>query len=127
MLAASKTNTSKISPTFIVFLLLCLFFIISFLSVLTQSATYDEARNYNYGKGILLDGNSNRPGDVSALDGVRIDGSMMALSALNALPSKIASFLPEGGLRSILESMLMARLVTILLSVLVAVLIHHWS
>lgn len=113
-------------PNFIAFLLLCVFFIISFLSVLGQSPTYDEARNYNYGKGIL-NGDANRPGDISALDGTRIDGSMMAISAVNALPYKISSFLPEGMLRSILESSMTARLVSILFSVLVALLIFRWS
>lgn len=121
-----KYSFSKISPNFIAFLLICAFFIISFLSVLGQSPTYDEARNYNYGKGIL-NGDSSRPGDISALDGTRIDGSMMAISAVNALPRKIAQGLPDGGLRSILESAVTARLVTILISILVALLIYHWT
>jgi hypothetical protein len=114
------------SANFIAFLLICVFFTLSFLSVLSQSPTYDEARNFNYGKSIL-DGNSDRPGDVSSLDGIRIDGSMMAISAVNALPFKVASFLPDGMLRSVLESIVTARLVSILFSILVALLIYHWT
>jgi hypothetical protein len=121
-----KYSLSTISPNFIAFLLLCVFFMLSFFSVLGQSATYDEARNYNYGKRIL-NGNSDRPGDISILDGVRIDGSMMAASAFNGIPSKIATFLPQGELRSLLGSIFIARLVTIFFSLLVAWLIHHWT
>lgn len=121
-----KYSLSTISPDFIAFLLLCVFFMLSFFSVLGQSPTYDEARNYNYGKSIL-NGDSDRPGDISILDGARIDGSMMPASALNGLPSKIASIFPQGGLRSLLGSIFIARLVTILFSLLVAVVIHHWT
>lgn len=126
MAAISQTTSPKISPNFIVFLLLCVFFIISFLSVLIQSPTYDEGRNYSYGKAIL-NGDSSRPGDVSTLDGTRIDGSTMAISAINALPSKIASFMPANGFRFFLEGIVAARLVTIFFSVLAALLIHHWT
>jgi hypothetical protein len=122
----TSQRLSQISPNFIALLLLCVFFMLSFFSVLGQSPTYDEARNYNYGKSIL-NGNSNRPGDVSILDGVRIDGSMMAASALNGIPSKIATVLPQSGFRSLLESIFVARLVTILFSLLAAWLIHHWT
>ena len=122
-----KFSFSKLSPNFIVFLLLCVFFIIGFLSVLDKSATYDEARNFNYGRSIL-NGDSNRPGDISVLDGVRIDGSMMAISAINAIPNKIGSTLANNtGIKSLLESILTARLITIFFSTLVALLIYHWS
>ncbi len=121
-----KYSLPNISPNFIAFLSICFFFTVSFLSVLGQSPTYDEARNYNYGKGIL-NGDSNRPGDISSLDGTRIDGSMMAISAINALPYKIGSFLSNGTLQSMLESIITARLVTIFFSLLIALLIFHWT
>jgi hypothetical protein len=114
------------SPRFVIFLLLAVFFLIGFLSVLDKSPTYDEARNFNYGR-TILNGDSNRPGDVSMLDGTRIDGSMMPLSAVNGIPFKIASYLPEGTLQSILKSIVTARLITLLFSVLTALLIYQWS
>ncbi len=116
----------NLSPRFIILLLLSVFFLIGFLSVLDKSATYDEARNFNYGR-TILNGDSNRPGDVSSLDGTRIDGSMMPLSALNGIPFKIASYLPEGILQSILKSIVTARLITLLFSMLTAILIFQWS
>lgn len=119
-------KSRPLSPNFIVFCLLCVFFIISFLSALLLSATYDEARNYNYGKSIVS-GDSNRPGDISILDGTRIDGSMMAASALNAIPFKIASFLGDSGFSRLLSSILTARMVTIIFSVLAALLVFRWS
>jgi hypothetical protein len=116
----------NLSPQFIVFLLLSVFFLIGFLSVLDKSPTYDEARNFNYGR-TILNGDSNRPGDVSILDGTRIDGSMMPLSAVNGIPFKIGSYLPEGVLQSILKSIVTARLITLLFSMLTALLIYQWS
>jgi hypothetical protein len=121
-----KYRLSNLSPNFIVFLLLSIFFIISFLSVLDKSPTYDEARNFNYGR-TILNGDSNRPGDVSKLDGTRIAGSMMPLSAVNVIPFKIASYLPEGGLKAMLRSIITARLISVLFSVSIALLIYHWS
>jgi len=119
-------KSRPLSPNFIVFCLLCVFFIISFLSALLLSTTYDEARNYNYGKSIVS-GDSNRPGDISILDGTRIDGSMMAASALNAIPFMIASFLGDSGFSLLLSSIITARMVTIIFSVLAALLIFRWS
>src|SRR5688500_13591371 len=110
-----QTIFRNLSPRFIVFLLLSVFFVIGFLSMLDKSATYDEARNFNYGR-TILNGDSNRPGDVSMLDGTRIDGSMMPLSAVNGILFKIASWLPEGMLQSILKTMIMARFITLLFS-----------
>jgi hypothetical protein len=117
---------SNLSPRFIIFVLLTIFFLIGFLSMLDKSATYDEARNFNYGRTILT-GDSNRPGDVSKLDGTRIAGSMMPLSAVNGIPFKIASYLPEGILQSILKSIITARLITLLFSMATALLIFYWS
>jgi hypothetical protein len=121
-----QMKSRPLSPSFIVFCLLCIFFIISFLSALLLSATYDEARNYDYGKSIIS-GDSNRPGDISILDGTRIDGSTMAASALNAIPFKIASFLGDSGFSMVLSSIITARMVTIIFSVLAALLIFRWS
>jgi hypothetical protein len=97
-----------------------------FLSVFDKYPTYDEARNFNYGSAIL-DGNSDRPGDVSILDGTRIDGSMMPVSVLNAIPFKLASYLPEGGFKDIVRSNLTGRMISILFSALVAFLVFHWT
>lgn len=113
-------------PSFFAPFLLFIFFSVAFLSAINLSPTYDETRNYNYGKSIL-NGDSNRPGDIGILDGVRIDGSMMAASALNALPFKLASYLESGGGRAFLESIVTARMVTMLFSMLVALLVFYWS
>lgn len=121
-----KYHLSNLSPNFVIFILLSTFFTINFLSMLDKSPTYDEARNFNYGR-TILNGDSNRPGDVSKLDGVRIAGSMMPLSALNVIPFKIASYLEDGGLKAMLRSIITARLISVIFSVLIALLIHHWS
>src|SRR5436189_4315056 len=52
---------------------------------------------------------------------------MMPLSAVNGIPFKIASYLPQGMLQSILKSIITARLITLLFSIATALLIFHWS
>jgi hypothetical protein len=51
----------------------------------------------------------------------------MPVSAWNALPAKIASYLPEGIIKIYLEKMVTARLMTTLFSMLVAWMVFHWS
>ncbi|MCJ7432431.1 MAG: hypothetical protein MUO77_02985, partial [Anaerolineales bacterium] len=83
---------------------------IGFVSVVAQekSLMADEAKHFKYGMNIL-NGDSDR-----------FDDSKMPVSALNALPAKFASFLPDGQLKIYLEKIFMARLVTILFSALAA-------
>ena len=95
---------------FIVFFLLN-----SAFSIVGKSLTYDEPYHYKYGVSIL-DGNSDR-----------FDDSKMPFSAWNALPAKIASFLPEGNLKINLEKMVTARLMTTLFSTLIVFFVFYWS
>ena len=93
-----------------------LFFILfNELSVQGMSLTADEADHYKYGMRIL------------SLNSTRFDDSKMPITALNALPAKLASKLPMGALRDFLSQFIIARSVTIIFSALVALLIFHWS
>jgi len=96
--------------------LIVIFFII-FVSVVAQekSLMADEAKHYKYGMNIL-NGDSDR-----------FDDSKMPVSALNALPAKLASFLPDGQLKVYLEKIFVARFVTILFSAFAACMVFHWS
>jgi len=96
-------------------LLILFFFAINFLSIRGKSLTYDEPYHYKYGVNIL-NGDSNR-----------FDDSKMPVSAWNALPAKVASYLPEGDLKTNLEKIITARLMTTLFSMLVAWMVFHWS
>lgn len=75
----------------------------------------DEYLHYQYG-GNILNGNS-----------TRFDDSKMPISVLNALPSGLASLLPDGLWKVALGRFAVARLVTILASTLVAYLVFLWS
>jgi len=96
--------------------LIVIFYII-FVSVVAQekSLMADEAKHYKYGMNIL-NGDSNR-----------FDDSKMPVSALNALPAKLASFLPDSQLKIYLDKIFVARFVTILFSALAAYMVFHWS
>ena len=96
-------------------LLLIVFVLISISSSAKVSLTLDEYLHYQYGVSVL-NGNS-----------TRFDDSKMPISALNALPGRLASFLPEGLLKVALGRFAVARLVTIIVSMLVAYLVFHWS
>jgi hypothetical protein len=91
------------------------FVFLSVLSVQKVSITADEAYHLRYGANIL------------SLRARRIDDSKMPISALNALPGKLAAHLPAGGLRDFFGSLFAARLATILFSACVAYLVFHWS
>ena len=88
-----------------------------FVSLTAQQKTLmaDEAKHFKYGMNILNG------------DSTRFDDSKMPVSALNALPAKLASFLPEGNLRVYLEKIFAARFVTILFSALTAFGVFCWS
>lgn len=96
-------------------LLLAIFFLNSMFSILGKSLTYDEPYHYRYGVNILNG------------DATRFDDSKMPFSAWNALPAKLASFLPEGNLKSSLEKTVAARLMTTLFSMLAAFVVFYWG
>jgi hypothetical protein len=101
----------------IVIALLSFFVVFCFLGNAGQTITTDEPWHYQYGIH-LLNGDSTRPG---------FDDSKMPSTALNAIPKKVASYLPDGSIKDILNEMHIARLMTILFSALVGLLVFHWS
>jgi len=97
-------------------LALVVFFVFfGILSVQKVSITFDEAQHYRYGKNILN------------LNSTRFDDSKMPFSALNALPAKAASYLPDGWVKNFLGEFFVARWMTLLFSGLVALLVFHWA
>jgi len=114
MMSKSTFNSTR-AQNFIAFLFILFFFIISALSVQGKYWTMDEPNHLQYGANILK-GDSNR-----------FDDSKMPVTAWNALPAKIASFLPEGIIKIYLEKMVTARLMTTFFSILVAFMVFHWS
>ena len=96
--------------------IIVLFFILfNLFSVQGMSLTADEADHYKYGMRIL------------SLNSTRFDDSKMPVTALNALPAKLASVLPSGALRDFLSQFIIGRFVTIVFSALVALLVFHWA
>ncbi|MCL4531105.1 MAG: glycosyltransferase family 39 protein [Chloroflexi bacterium] len=95
--------------------LIAFFIVFGILSVQKVSVTADEALHYRYGMQILN------------LNSKRFDDSKMPVTALNALPKKIASYLPGGPLNNFLSDFFTARLMTILFSALVAYVVFHWA
>jgi len=111
-----RNRAIPINPYYLTAMVLLLFFfVISVLSIRGRSLTYDEPWHYQYGANILNG------------DSTRFDDSKMPFSAWNALPAKIASYLPEGILRQALEKMVVARMMTTLFSLLVAWVVFCWS
>jgi Gpi18-like mannosyltransferase len=98
-------------PCFLIFA----FIATGFLSVRKLSLTADEAKHYRYGENILA-GDSNR-----------FDDSKMPISALNALPARLAGFLSDGALKTWLQKFIVARMMTLLFSALVAFVIFIWA
>ena len=96
-------------------LLLLAFVLTCFFSMRRLSLTSDEAKHYRYGQNILA-GDSNR-----------FDDSKMPVSALNALPARLAEALPEGALRDWLQKFLAARLATVFFSALTGLVIFSWA
>jgi hypothetical protein len=107
---ASRKSSNYIAVLFILF-----FFAISFLSIRGKSLTYDEPYHYQYGMKILNG------------DSTRFDDSKMPISVWNALPAKLATYLPDGKLKVNLGKMITARLMTTLFSMAVAFTVFHWS
>lgn len=111
-----RSRSFGLNPTdFVVFALMLFFLGLSLFSAVGKSLTVDEPYHYQYGMN-LLNGDSNR-----------FDDSKMPFSLWNALPAKIASYLPDGVLRSNLEKMITARGMTILFSLVVALMVFYWS
>ena len=79
------------------------------------SLTRDEDKHYLYGENIL------------AGDSTRFDDSKMPVSALNALPAKIARISGDERLIHIGGKFYIARSVTIIFSCLVAFLVFYWA
>jgi hypothetical protein len=113
--AAGPRTGSAVFERAAVATLLLVFLILGALSVRGKTSTFDEPRHYRYGMNIL-DGDSDR-----------FDDSKMPVSALNALPAKIATGLPEGALRDLLEGLFAARMVTLGIAALVATLVYSWA
>jgi hypothetical protein len=109
--AASQGFSSYLFPG----LLILVFLLTGFLSVRKLSLTADEAKHYRYGVQIL------------AGDATRFDDSKMPVSALNALPARLAEFLPDGTLKTWLGKFLAARMMTLLFSALVAWVVFTWA
>lgn len=106
----SVQGQNMIALAFILF-----FLVISAMSIRGKSRTYDEAYHLYYGINILNG------------DSTRFDDSKMPFSAWNALPTKIASYLPGGSLKVNLEKMIVARLMTTLFSMAIGFMVFHWS
>ncbi len=104
-------------------LALILFFIVfNFFSMRNLSLTYDEKDHYAYGVNIL-NGNTNRLVHKSGI----VDDSKMPMTALNAIPAKVALQFQRGRLNTFLKSITAARFVTVLFSAMVAWLVFSWS
>ncbi len=95
--------------------LIAFFLILEVLSVQRVSLTADEPQHYRYGMNILN------------LDSTRFDDSKMPFSALNALPKKVASWLPPGRARDFLSDFFMARFMTMMFSALSACVVFLWG
>ena len=108
-------KVSVLLSTFLPAVLLLIFVLTCFLGMRGLSLTADESKHYLYGQDILA-GNS-----------TRFDDSKMPISALNALPARVAELLPPGSLQTWLQKFLAARLMTVFFSTLVGVVIFSWA
>ncbi|MEA3351383.1 MAG: glycosyltransferase family 39 protein [Chloroflexota bacterium] len=95
--------------------LLVAFLLVCLGSIRHKSFTTDELKHYRYGVNILN------------FDATRFDDSKMPFSALNALPAKIAPYVPVDRVRVFLQKPQTGRIITILFSLGVAYLIFRWS
>jgi 4-amino-4-deoxy-L-arabinose transferase-like glycosyltransferase len=95
--------------------LMAAFLLLAILSLRHRTLTYDEPSHYRYGRRIL-EGDANR-----------FDDSKMPITALNALPAKLAEQLPKGPLDSLLSRFNTARAVTIVTGALLGCLVFLWA
>jgi hypothetical protein len=113
---SSALLVSKKVETFIVSLFLLFFVVLGAASMVGRSLTYDEPGHFQYGLNILN-------GDPS-----RFDDSKMPFSALNAIPRKVASYLPPGNVvKTWLQKYQAARLATLFFSAVIALFCYFWS
>ena len=122
-----RTNLSlffkKQWASFLALLFISFFLCFNYFSMQNVFRTSDEADHLRYGANIL-ELNSDRLVDKAGL----MDDSKMPISALNALPEKIAlDYLHKGFLKNFLRELLAARLVTVIFSGCVALLVFLWS
>jgi len=120
MLSNTKKETNSLlssdeGQSSMALLILLMFFVFSALSVQGRDKTIDEPRHYKYGRNILNG------------DSTRFDDSKMPVSAWNALPAKIAQYLPDGFLKTLLSKYLVARLMTTLFSVVTGFVVFVWT
>jgi hypothetical protein len=102
--------------TILALVIILSFAAVNILSVRREfSLTRDEDKHYLYGENILS-GNSSR-----------FDDSKMPVTALNALPAKIAQLSGDDRLTRLGSRFYLARSVTILFSCLIAFLVYYWS
>jgi hypothetical protein len=87
----------------------------SILSIRHRTETYDEADHFRYGRQIL------------ELNSGRFDDSKMPISALNALPTKLAGYLPDGQLKFVLSKFDTARGVTVIAGAALGCLVFVWA
>jgi len=106
---------SRKGQNFVALLFILFFLFFNAMSVQGKDWTYDEPRHYRYGVNILNG------------DSTRFDDSKMPVSAWNALPARVADFLPAGLLKTYLKKLITARLMTTLFSMAVAFMVFHWS
>ncbi|MBI3170447.1 MAG: glycosyltransferase family 39 protein [Chloroflexi bacterium] len=115
----SRPSTKKYAKEiFLLIFLLLFFFALSAMSIRGKSLTTDEYSHYDYGR-MISNGDSTKPTDASM--------TKMPISIWNAIPIKIASYLPEGKIKSYLEMYLIARLMTTLFSMALGILVFKWS
>lgn len=98
-----------------IIVLLIVFLALNLGSIRNKTFTTDEEKHYRYGMNIL-NGDSDR-----------FDDSKMPFTALNALPAKLASFVPLSSLQTFLQKPQAGRIITMLFSLGVAYFIFHWS
>jgi len=103
------------SQNLLAIFVLLLFFVFNAFSVRGRDMTIDESRHYKYGMNILNG------------DSTRFDDSKMPVSAWNALPAKIAEYLPDGVLKAYLSKYIIARLMTAIFSMIAGFVVFVWA
>ncbi|MGH2374781.1 MAG: glycosyltransferase family 39 protein, partial [bacterium] len=111
----TPTTTLSRHQGLIAGLLVVAFLLLAILGLRHLSLTFDEPHHWQFGQNILA-GNSGR-----------FDDSKMPVSAANAVPGKIATWLAPGPLQDRLASPAAARSATIAASALLAFLTFRWA
>ncbi len=122
MTATPRWKLSELRERIALVMLLGLFLGLSLASARHKSITIDEAKHYEYGLNVL-----NLNSDRLNSGGTIVDDSKMPFTALNALPAKLAPYLPDNWLKRISVTIQAGRLVTIVFSTLVALVLFIWA